>query len=420
MNQQKIDYRKKRFDELITFMHMTCVMILITILILSNGEDAQIYPATSIRTFFCFGTAAICLVFLRSANTFISKYPFLRDSYYILFPIAVSVLTLYLTKSTASNIQIMFLLPVIVSASMKGVRGSVVTAAYCTVILIFYYMYTQKLSIIETIESLFLISSTMFLLGWLIGTLIKNESEYTEELKKGFERLQREIMIREKIEREVAKLERLNLVGEIAASIGHEIRNPMTTVRGFLQLMSAKLKSEDKNYLQLMVSELDRANAIITEFLNLAKNKPVEKKAVDLNDVIKAVEPLLNADILKNNMNLQIKPGNIPPLQLDEKEMRQIIFNLVRNGIEAMEKGGTITISTYTSDNEVILSVADEGKGIEPETLEKLGTPFFTTKETGTGLGLAVCYSIAARHNAKIEVETGPSGTTFSVKFSVV
>ncbi len=401
-------------------MHMICVVILVIILILNNGKDTQVYPATSIRASIYFGTAAICIVFLRRANTFISEYPVLRDSYYILLPIVVSILALYSTKSAASNMQIMFLLPVIVSASIKGSRGGALTAAYCTGILIFYYVYTQKLSIVETIENVFLTSSVMFLLGWLIGTLIKNESEYCEELKKGLESLKREMMMREKMEKEVAKLDRLNLVGEMAAAIGHEIRNPMTTVRGFLQLMSTKIQSEDTKYLQLMVSELDRANAIITEFLNLAKNKPVEKKAVNLNEVIKTVEPLLNADILKHNMNLQIKLGNIPLLQLDEKEMRQIIFNLVRNGIEAMEPGGTITISTSASDNEVILSVADEGKGIEPEILEKLGTPFFTTKETGTGLGLAVCHSIAARHNAKIDVETGPSGTTFSVKFPKV
>jgi signal transduction histidine kinase len=108
---------------------------------------------------------------------------------------------------------------------------------------------------------------------------------------------------------------------------------------------------------------------------------------------------------------------SIADLILDEKEIRQLILNLVRNGLEAISPGGVIRIRTFSEEDEVVLSVQDNGKGINPDVLEKLGTPFFTTKDTGTGLGLAVCYSIAARHNARIDIETGPEGTTFFVKF---
>ena len=94
-------------------------------------------------------------------------------------------------------------------------------------------------------------------------------------------------------------------------------------------------------------------------------------------------------------------------------------MNLYRNGLEAMSPGKVLTISTYMEDeNYVVLAVRDQGEGIKPEILEKLGTPFFTTKDNGTGLGLGVCYAIAARHHAKIEIQTGPEGTTFFVKFN--
>ncbi|MDR9788301.1 MAG: ATP-binding protein [Peptococcaceae bacterium MAG4] len=99
------------------------------------------------------------------------------------------------------------------------------------------------------------------------------------------------------------------------------------------------------------------------------------------------------------------------------QEIRQLILNLVRNGLEAMPARKKLTISTYLEEDEVVLAVQDEGRGIGSEMLDKLGTPFFTTKEHGTGLGLAVCYSIAARHNARIEVDTGTGGTTFYVRF---
>ena len=104
---------------------------------------------------------------------------------------------------------------------------------------------------------------------------------------------------------------------------------------------------------------------------------------------------------------------------VDPKEIRQLILNLSKNGLEAMEAGGCLTIHTCTKGDEVWLSVEDQGHGIDPELLEKIGTPFFTTKETGTGLGLAICYSIAARHHARIDVQTGPDGSTFSVIFQV-
>lgn len=217
---------------------------------------------------------------------------------------------------------------------------------------------------------------------------------------------------------EIARLDRLNLVGEMAAGIGHEIRNPMTTVRGFLQMLGEKDGCAGyKEYFDLMIEELDRANSIITEFLSLAKNKAVEIKAQDLNRIVRVILPLISADALVTDHNIEVELGDIPMVLLDEKEIRQLILNLVRNGFEAMPRGGTLTIKTFSESGEAVLAVTDHGRGIEPDVLEKIGTPFFTTKENGTGLGLAVCYSIAARHKASITVDTGPTGTTFYVRF---
>ncbi|MFX4260834.1 PocR ligand-binding domain-containing protein [Pelotomaculum propionicicum] len=223
-----------------------------------------------------------------------------------------------------------------------------------------------------------------------------------------------------KMEAEMARLDRLNLVGEMAAGIGHEIRNPMTAVKGYLQLFQEK--EEFANYREqfnLMVDELDRANSIITEYLSLAKNKVTDLKRRSINKIIKSISPLLQADALKEDKTIVLELEDTPLLLLDEKEIRQVIINLVRNGLEAMQPGGSLFIGTFHEGREVVLSVRDQGPGISDEILEKLGTPFFTNKETGTGLGLAVCYSIAARHNAEIEVDTGPAGTTFQVRFKI-
>lgn len=224
--------------------------------------------------------------------------------------------------------------------------------------------------------------------------------------------------LKNKMGQEMARLDRLSLVGEMAAGIGHEVRNPMTTVRGFLQLLSTKKEcSKYNNYYTLMIQELDRANSIITEFLSLAKDRVVELKVQSLKEIVQNIFPLIQADGWVSDKNIHIELAEVPEIPLNEKEIRQLILNLVLNGSQAMSPGGTIDIRTFMDNGEIVLSVQDDGPGIASEVLEKIGTPFFTTKENGTGLGLAVCYSIAARHNAKIDIETGSTGTTFSVRF---
>ncbi|MEN6391431.1 MAG: PocR ligand-binding domain-containing protein [Syntrophomonas sp.] len=218
------------------------------------------------------------------------------------------------------------------------------------------------------------------------------------------------------IEMEMLRMDRLNLVGEMAASIGHEIRNPMTSIRGFLQMFKEKYQ-EDQEFLNIMIGELDRANSIISEFLSLAKNKMVELKPVRLTSIIKNLQPLLQATAALQDKNIIFEIYDVPGLMLDGKEIRQLLLNLTYNGLEAMSTGGTLIIKTYVQGEHIILSVQDQGPGMEYDVLNKLGTPFFTTKENGTGLGLPICYGIASRHNARIDVETGPNGTTFLVCF---
>ena len=221
-----------------------------------------------------------------------------------------------------------------------------------------------------------------------------------------------------KLENEILRLDRLNLVGEMAAGIGHEIRNPMTTVRGFLQLLGGKSDcAQFRDFFNLMIEELDRANSIITEFLSLAKNKAVKKKVNNINTILEALLPLMKTDAFKSDKYIIAEMGAVPDLLLDEKEIRQLILNLAHNALEAVSHGGSVKLKTFMERDEVVLAVTDHGTGIEPEVLKKLGTPFFTTKDYGTGLGLAVCYSVASRHNGIIEVETSSTGTTFFVRF---
>ncbi|MEN6348623.1 MAG: PAS domain S-box protein [Syntrophomonas sp.] len=223
-----------------------------------------------------------------------------------------------------------------------------------------------------------------------------------------------------RLEKEISRLDRLNLVGEMAASIGHEIRNPMTSVRGFLQLLMEKKEyASDQEYFNLMIEELDRANEIITEYLRMAKDKKVDLQPGYLDSLVSSIYPIVQSDANRNGINIKLDLNKPPLLSMDENEIRQLILNMTRNSIEAMANGGTLSIGTKVHDNHIVLFVKDDGHGLPPHIQEKLGTPFLTTKDKGTGLGLAVCYSIAARHKASIDYLTGSAGTTFNVRFPI-
>ncbi len=126
---------------------------------------------------------------------------------------------------------------------------------------------------------------------------------------------------------------------------------------------------------------------------------------------------MFQADAMKQDKSIEVQLNAIPYIVIDRNELKQLILNLVRYGLEAMPSGGLLTIKTFQADDEVVLAVQDQGTGIAPEVLEKVGTPSFTTKDNGTGLGLAVCFSIAQRNNAKIDIETSAGRTTFYVRF---
>jgi len=216
----------------------------------------------------------------------------------------------------------------------------------------------------------------------------------------------------------VARLDRLKIVGQMAASIGHEIRNPMTTVRGYLQFFSRKKEFLPlASQFQLLIDELDRANSIITEFLSLAHNKIVKKKKCNLNSLIEKLKPLIQSNALLRGLSVQFDLKDIPEIYIDEKEIQQLIMNITQNGLEAMTSGGCLFIKTDVEENDTRLLIIDQGMGIDPDILHNLGTPFFTTKEMGTGLGLAVCYSIVHRHRATIEFVRSEESTMCITRF---
>lgn len=225
---------------------------------------------------------------------------------------------------------------------------------------------------------------------------------------------------RVKQEIELKRLDNLHLVGQMAASLGHEIRNPLTVIRGFIQMASKRTEHESNSHFHMMLQEIDRINDILAEFLHLAKDRSVEKCPGTLDTIVKQILPLLESESAIAGVELRHDLQASPELMLNSGDIKQMILNLHRNAIDAcQDRGGMISIATgVDAKQRPFLRVKDTGCGISDDLIARLGTPFVSTKESGTGLGLSVCYSIASTHKAMIEVSsTVDEGTDVTVIF---
>jgi signal transduction histidine kinase len=251
---------------------------------------------------------------------------------------------------------------------------------------------------------------------WVEGKCIPNYDEKNKILF--LEGILRDVTTRKELEEMTIRADRLNMVGEMAASVAHVIRNPLTTVHGYLQMMRQKDEfSKYNNRINMMLEELTKINVIISEYLTLTQNKRIELNSCNLNSIIERAFPLIQTSATASNVEVHLNLKDIPPLYLDENEIRQLLLNLTQNSIEAMPSGGNIIISTKLEENKAVLSVIDQGIGIPDHIIKDLGTPFLTSKTQGIGLGLPMCQRIANRHNALLEVKTGDKGTKVLISF---
>jgi len=241
--------------------------------------------------------------------------------------------------------------------------------------------------------------------------LEKIVKERTADLVKTNEQLKNEMAERKQLETQLIISERLAGIGEMAAGIAHEIRNPLGNITFSTQLCLRKYKPNEqmKHYLDIILRNSQNANNIITELLSFAKPREVSLKYANINDVINNTIKLTEARLSKNNVQIinRISPDKIPNILLDEKWLGQAFLNCILNSIEAMPNGGNITISANhnqgTSKIEVVF--VDTGTGIPDDIIHKIFNPFFTTKEEGVGLGLSLVYQIMKDHNGEIKIE---------------
>ncbi|WP_246942989.1 ATP-binding protein [Bacillus pinisoli] len=221
---------------------------------------------------------------------------------------------------------------------------------------------------------------------------------------------------------QLQRAERMNVVSHLAASISHEIRNPLTSSRGFLQLLQQPSVSDEQrqSYSEIAIRELDQAERIIRDYLTFARPAPEQNERLNIQDEILKVVSILTP--LSNSANVQINISMIEGWITGEKtKFQQCLINLVKNGIESMPKGGYLFISVSTSKNSVVITIEDQGSGMSSTQLARLGEPYFSTKVKGTGLGMMVVYRIIESMRGTITVKSQiGKGTIFTLTFPSV
>lgn len=233
-----------------------------------------------------------------------------------------------------------------------------------------------------------------------------------------FLKVAEDVTERKKTENLLLESEMHSAVGQLAAGIAHEIRNPLTALKGFTQLMLTG--SLNQEYIRIMQAELDRINLIVNELLFLSRPRAVEFEDKNIIAIVREVVGLLESQALMNNceivLELEVEKYTV---RCVEHQMKQVFINLIKNAIEAMPKGGQITVAAQLLEDFISIQIRDEGCGIPDKMLSKIGQPFFTTKEKGTGLGLMVCQKIIQNHDGKLTIASKENeGTTLHIVLS--
>ncbi|WP_075981685.1 ATP-binding protein [Bacillus massilinigeriensis] len=227
-----------------------------------------------------------------------------------------------------------------------------------------------------------------------------------------------DITEKKKTESILHRQDKLAAVGQLAAGVAHEIRNPLTSMKGYAEYLHENIADiQKKEFVEIILDEIDRVNHIVEDFMVLAKPKAALLEEKNIIPMIHNVISLLEFEAKRRHVKIIFEAEkDMIQIECDEDRLKQVFINLIKNGLEAMPHGGELTVKVNMQKNQVKISVHDTGVGISEDNLKNIGEPFFTTKENGNGLGLMVSFQIIESHNGKVFIESEPNkGSTFTI-----
>lgn len=249
-----------------------------------------------------------------------------------------------------------------------------------------------------------------------------------EDERRGSLILVSDITDRRKREARLRRAESLASLTTLAAGVAHEIKNPLGSIGIHIQLIQKALKQNQcldeetaGRYLEIITEEIERLNSIVVDFLFAVRPMDTSMKRTSVNGVVEELIEFIKYELEENSVALETKlDRNLPKIDLDEKYMKQALINIIKNGVAAMNGGGTLTIITREDHGYVHVDISDSGIGMSEEQLSKIFEPYYTTKEFGSGLGLTVVYKVVREHNGEVTVHSREEqGTTFTISLPI-
>ena len=334
-----------------------------------------------------------------------------KEFYLIIFSILALTLAHYLTppdKPLLHDIyRRLYYVPIILAAFTYGLKGALISSITVSLVFIPHVFHRWGHIHLQTMDALFEIL-LYNVVAWVTGALVESERRQRAKLKETQE--------------ELIRANKFKIIGELASGMAHEIRNPLGSIQGALEILKEDYKPEDKKFefLNILFKEIKRLNRVVTDFLSYARPTKPSLVNCDLNQLVQESLSIIQAEADKKKISLKtfLSP-KIPPISADPSQIKQAFLNLLLNSLQAIENSGEISVtSKVEAENGLVLvEFKDNGKGISTENLEKVFVPFFTTKKEGVGLGLGIVERIIQNHNGKVTVESQEGkGTVFTIK----
>ena len=315
--------------------------------------------------------------------------------------------------------QRLYYLPIIYAAVYFGWRGGMVASTCSAICYIPHIRMAWQHDMPDYAMNQYAEIIVFFLVGTVTGVLSDREREQRREVEAKSEQLAKaNSELRDSFER-IKRADRLSAIGQLSASLAHEIRNPLAGIDGAANLLDLPETPDEirKGCLVVIHREVQRLNRLLTNLLDFARPREPEFRAVEPNRLIDSIIGLAGHSAQQKRITLRKDvPLSVPAFECDPEQMKQVLLNLLINAIQAMTGPGEIVLSARQNDSSVLISVSDQGPGIDEENLDKVFNPFFTTKDDGTGLGLSVVHQIITQHHGVVTAERNDgSGATFSL-----
>ncbi len=322
--------------------------------------------------------------------------------------------------------KILYYIPIILSAFRFGIRGGLVAAVTISLIYTPHVVHDWG-GHFAVMVNRFVEMVIYIVVGFITGRLVENEraerrryEQAAHALQESYEKLRQQAEEIAEIEEQLRIADRLAILGELTASLAHEVRNPLGAIKGAAEILYDEYPAGGKNreFVELLLRDVERINEVIENYLSLVAPSPRPGASFDVVEATRTVARILQGKARKENKHLHVRLPSKPLIVAgEENRFRQVVLNLVFNSFAAVAPGGHINVMLAADSNaggarSAELSVQDDGVGIAPENLEKVFKPFFTTRKNGTGLGLAISRRIAEQHGWELSLESEPGRGT--------